>query len=98
MSDWYLGQAGFGEQIGLYNESFWRQVGSALVWASVVIWLVLIAVAIVITLSRQAEATEEMDSDRRFFGFLRRTHAKPLGPRPPKRRGILPPDSSGRAA
>jgi hypothetical protein len=82
MSDWYLGQAGFGEQIGLYNESFWRQVGSAFVWASVVIWLVLIAVAIAITLSRQAEAT----------------HAKPLGPRTPKRRVVPPPDSSGRAA
>jgi len=90
MLDSYLGQAGFGEQIGLYNESFWRQVGSIFVWASVVIWFLLIIVAIVITLSRQAEVTEEMGAARRLGEVFRNTHTGPLRPRIPRRRAGPP--------
>jgi hypothetical protein len=82
MTDWYLGQAGFGEQLQLYGEMFWRQVGSALLWTFIVVWAVLVFVAIVVTLSRQADMNEEMESARGLDRLLQETHTGSLHPHP----------------
>jgi hypothetical protein len=92
MTDWYLGQAGFGEQIQLYGETFWRQVGSTLLWAFIAIWAVLMFVAIIVTLSRQADVNEEMGSARRLDELLHETHTGSLRPRQGSNpRGSTPP-------
>jgi hypothetical protein len=61
MWDWYLGQAGFGEQIEVYGESFWRQVGVTMLWTSVAILAVLMFVAAILVLTRRAAANKEME-------------------------------------
>jgi hypothetical protein len=48
MWSWAIGQAGFGEQIQAYGDTFWRQVGSPLLWSLVALWTVLALVAIVL--------------------------------------------------
>jgi Mn2+/Fe2+ NRAMP family transporter len=96
--DWYLAQAGFREQLQLYSETFWRQAASVFVWASLVIWFLLIVVAIVITLSRQAEATEEQDSPRRWARIFGKTRTESLRPRTSRRHAGTPHSSSGKAA
>src|SRR5579859_4249860 len=68
MLDSWLGQAGFGEQIQLYGDAFWRQLGSTLLWAFLVIWGVLVVVAIVVALFRRADVNEDMRSAREFDG------------------------------
>jgi len=77
MLDSYLGQAGFGEQIQLYGDVFWRQLGSTLLWAFLVIWSVLVVVAIVVALFRRADVNEDMKSARELDEVLlaRRTNA-----------------------
>jgi hypothetical protein len=62
MWDWYLGQAGFSEQIQRYGEMFWPQMVSALFWAFLVIWMVFMVAAVVVTLSRQADVNREIAS------------------------------------
>jgi len=82
MTDWYLGQAGFGEQLQVSGELFWRQVGSALLWAFIVIWAVLMFVAILVTISRRADVNEQMGSARGLDKFLQQTRTGSLRPRP----------------
>ena len=60
MWDWYLGQAGFSEQIQRYGEMFWPQMVSALFWAFLMVWMVFMVAAIVVTLSRQADVNREI--------------------------------------
>jgi uncharacterized protein (DUF58 family) len=62
MWDWYLGQAGFSEQIQRYGEMFWPQMVSALFWVFLMIWMVFMVAAIVVTLSRQADVNREIAS------------------------------------
>lgn len=91
MWDWSLGQAGFGEQIQLYGETFWRQVGSTLLWTFVAIWIVLLFVAIVVTLSRQADVNEETGSTRQLDDLLKKTRTGALVPHTGSKRRIGPP-------
>jgi hypothetical protein len=81
MWDWYLGQAGFNEQIQRYGETFWPELVSTLFWTFLVIWAVLVLVAIVVTLSRQADVNEEQGSARGLDRVLREAHTGTLGPR-----------------
>ena len=81
MPDWYLAQAGFGEQIQRYGETFLAQMISTLFWTFVVIWIVLLFVAVVITLSQQARVNEEMGSARELDEVLRKTHTGTLARR-----------------
>jgi hypothetical protein len=64
MLDSYLGQAGFGEQIQLYSESFWRQVGSAVFWPSIVLVAVLVFVALAVMLVRPIDPAEQRNPMR----------------------------------
>lgn len=82
MWDWSLGQAGFGEQIQLYGETFWRQVGSVLFWLFVVILAVLMIVAIIGTVSRLTEVTEETGGPRLPEDITPATRARPDRTRP----------------
>jgi hypothetical protein len=59
MWDWYLGQAGFGEQIQLYGDTFWRQLGTTLLWTFLAVWAVLMLAVIFVTLFRRAAASAE---------------------------------------
>jgi hypothetical protein len=81
MWDWYLGQAGFSEQIQRYGETFWPELVSTLFWTFLVIWAVLVLVAIVVTLSQQADVNEEQGSARRLNRVLREAHTGAFGPR-----------------
>jgi len=80
MLDSWLGQAGFGEQIQLYGDTFWRQLGSTLLWTFLVIWGVLVVVAIVVALFRRADVNEDMKSARELDElFLARRTGPPTG-------------------
>jgi len=70
MLDSWLGQAGFGEQIQLYGDTFWRQLGSTLLWTFLVIWGVLVVVAIGVALFRRVDVTEDMRSARELDEVL----------------------------
>jgi hypothetical protein len=74
MFDWYLGEAGFGEQLQRYD-AFWQQIGQALLWASILIFAVLMFVAVVVTLSRRAEMNKETGGARRLPKGPRHTGA-----------------------
>jgi hypothetical protein len=92
MWDWYLGQAGFGEQIQRYGEMFWPELVSTLFWAFLVIWAVLVVAAIVVVFFRQADVNEEMGAARGLDELLRKTHTGSLVRRtaPPRRPGPPP--------
>ncbi len=96
MMDWYLGQAGFGEQLQRYSDAYWRQMGGALLWAFIVIWSILVLVAILVALARRADVNEQAGSDRVFDRVLAATHTAPLVPRArtryPGRRPVERPD------
>ncbi len=86
MMDWYLGQAGFGEQLQRYGDAYWRQMGGALLWAFIVIWSILVLVAILVALARRADVNEQdvneqAGGDRVFDRMLAVTHTGPLVPR-----------------
>jgi len=66
MWDWSLGQAGFGEQIQLYTETFWQQVGSTVLWASAVIAVVLLFVALTVLLAGLPEGSQEVRREGRM--------------------------------
>jgi hypothetical protein len=53
---WAIGQVGFGEQIQAYGDTFWRQVGSPLLWTLSVLWVVLALTALVISLYERSAA------------------------------------------
>jgi hypothetical protein len=79
--DWYLGQAGFGEQIQRYGETFWPELVSTMFWTFLVLWAVLVLVAIVVTLSRHADVNEETGNARGIDRVLRQAHTGTPGPR-----------------
>lgn len=83
MMDWYLGQAGFGEQLERYGDAYWRQMGGTLLWAFIVIWVLLIFVAIVAALTRRADVnrrtgSRRTGSERAFDRVLTATHTRAL--------------------
>jgi hypothetical protein len=69
MWDWSLGQAGFREQVQVYGDAFWRQVGSVLLLASAVILVVLLFVALTLMLARRTEVSPEMRRSRPMEKF-----------------------------
>ena len=81
MTDWYLGQAGFGEQLERYGDAYWRQMGGTLLWVFIAIWALLVFIAIIVTLARHAEAREQAASERAFARTLAATHTGALVPR-----------------
>jgi hypothetical protein len=89
MWGWSLGQAGFGEQIQLYGDTFWRQVGITLLWASAVMLAVLAFVALVVTRSRRPDVIEGTGRRRLLKKLSRPRSAHVHGTRrePPGRMG-----------
>jgi hypothetical protein len=55
MWDWYLGQAGFGEQIQAYGDTLWRQAWSISLVISAVIVVVLLFIAVTMILVGRPE-------------------------------------------
>lgn len=79
--DWYLGQAGFSEQLQRYSDAYWRQMGDTLLWVFIVIWSILVLVAIIVALARRADVDEQAGGGRAFDRVLAATHTGPLFPR-----------------
>jgi len=69
MWDWSLGQAGFGEQIQVYGEMFWRQVATTVLCASAVFVVLLLLAALMVTLARRTETSRGMRLLRRVDKF-----------------------------
>ena len=77
MLDSWLGQAGFGEQIQLYGDALWRQLGSTLLWTFLVVWGVLVVAVIVVALFRRADANEDAGSTRELDEVLLARRTRP---------------------
>ena len=80
MMDWYLGQAGFSEQLQRYSDAYWRQMGDVVLWTFIIIWSILVVVAIIVALARRAAVNEEAGGGRAFNRMLAATHPGPFVP------------------